>query len=227
MLRRIRYVLGCFWAVGALLACAIPALGEGAPTTAPVGQTGDLYIQRLTAPNGQLLYFASIEPESPVLERDLNGDGLADLAVATRMGASNIGHEFFLRSGDAYVPVKRLWSGEEAFFNFTCSPDGRYVATNADNGYAQFDNYLYAWSGTDLLALRRAVSQPKTEIQVTDGKLITTEYQDVLEIRVWAYNESGEGMENQLLYQTEVNLSDEEAYSVALDMVQSLMAFPQ
>lgn len=210
-----------------ILYSAVPALGESGPAAVLVGQTGDIYLHCLTADNGQQLYFASLQPEAPVLETDLNGDELMDLAVLTRMGASNRGQEFFLRSGDCYVPVRRLGSGEDAFYNYTRSEDGRYIATNASNGYAGalFDNALYTWSGTDLQLLRRAVSQPKVETQVTDNKLITTEYQDVLTIRVWDY---AQGIaQGNLLFQAEVNLYDEDALKAALTAANSLMAFPQ
>ena len=157
----------------------------------------------------------------------MNGDGLLDLAVNTRMGASNLGQEFFLRSGDAYVPVNRLGSGEEAFYNHVRSADGQYIATNSNNGMAGalFDNYLYTWSGTDLEVVRRAASQPKTEIQVVDSKLITTEYQNVVTIRVQDYSDGV--VSGDPIYEAEVNLYDEAALKAAYDAVQALMAFPR
>ena len=69
------------------------------------------------------------------------------------------------------------------------------------------------------------MSQPKVETQVTDNKLITTEYQYVLTIRVWDY---AQGIaQGNLLFQAEVNLYDEDALNAALTAVNSLMAFPQ
>lgn len=210
----------------ALWLWAAPALCQSAFTPIVVGQTDDMFLLCLTAENGQQLYYASIDPESSVLQTDLNGDGVADLAVTTRMGAANRGQEFFLRSGDFYVPVKRVGSGEDAFYNYTGSPDGRYIVTNTNNGYAGalFDDSLYTWSGTDLQLLRRAVSQPKVETEVVDNKLITTEYQDVLVIRVWDY---AQGItQGNLLFQAEVNLYDENTLRTTLSAVQVLMAFP-
>ena len=220
----LRHLLLC---CAALWLCMAPALGESVPEPVLVGKTGDLYILRLTPENGQELYFTSMEPESPVLQVDLNGDELLDLAVTTRMGASNLGQEFFLRSGDTYVPVNRLGSGEEAFYNYVCSADGQYIATNCSNGMAGalFDNWLYTWSGTDLQVIRRAVSQPKTEIQVVDNKLVTTEYQDVVTISVQDYSEGV--VSGDPIYKAEVNLYDEAALKAAYDAVQALMAFPQ
>ena len=118
-LRRLLLYCAAFWL------CMAPALGESVPEPVLVGKTGDLHSLRLTPENGQELYFTSMEPVSSVLRVDLNGDGLLDLAVNTRMGASNLGQEFFLRSGDAYVPVNRLGSGEEAFYNPVRSADGQ------------------------------------------------------------------------------------------------------
>lgn len=220
-LRRLLLYCAAFWL------CMAPALGESVPEPVLVGKTGDLHILRLTPENGQELYFTSMEPVSSVLRVDLNGDGLLDLAVTTRMGASNLGQEFFLRSGDAYVPVNRPGSGEEAFYNHVRSADGQYIATNSNNGMAGalFDNYLYTWSGTDLEVVRRAASQPKTEIQVVDSKLITTEYQNVVTIRVQDYSEGV--VSGDPIYQAEVNLYDEAALKAAYDAVQALMAFPQ
>ena len=99
------------------------------------------------------------------------------------------------------------------------------ITDNNGMAGALFDNYLYTWSGTDLEVVRRAASQPKTEIQVVDSKLITTEYQNVVTIRVQDYSDGV--VSGDPIYQAEVNLYDEAALKAAYDAVQALMAFPQ
>ena len=62
-----------------------------------VGQTGDgTFIHRHIAPNGQELYFVSLERDPRVLMEDVNFDGIDDVVVYTAVGASNFFTEFFV-----------------------------------------------------------------------------------------------------------------------------------
>ena len=211
-------------ALACLLAC--PALGESPLVPQAVGQTGDLTLMRLEAPNGQALYYASLAPESPyVAQRDLNGDGWMDLAVITRAGAANSGFEFFLWDGQAYTPVQRLMSAEEAFYNYTLLDGGRYLRTQCNNGFAGalFDAYLYAWEGADVRVMRRAVSELKTDMAVADDAIITTQYQNIALLRVWDYANYAQDGTPTLLYQQETDLTDPDAASAAYEAALALL----
>jgi len=182
-----RMIAGC---LAALLLCA--ALPAGAEI---VGRSGDEFIHRYIAPNGQEIYFTSWEEEPPLEFKDVNGDGAEDIVIVTAIGASNAVYAFWVWDGEQYA-----WAMENCpdygLYNYGLTEDGR-VVSRANNGYAGalFSAEIYGWDGPRLKLLRKMVSDNNAWLDMTEGMM--TEYTELerLRIRLWDYTGTASDLE--------------------------------
>ena len=129
-----------------------------------MGVSGDEFIWRFQADNGQNIYFTSREAEPFIQYQDINFDGIPDLTILTTRGASNSFYKLFVFSNNHYSPV-RLMGYEGDAVNFQLHPKEKLLSTYANNGYAGalFESTLYQWDGTDLYPVRKATSDEYKE----------------------------------------------------------------
>ena len=173
-----------------------------------VGQTGDgTFIHRHIAPNGQELYFVSLEREPHVLMEDVNFDGIDDVVVYTAVGASNFFTEFFVWDGEKYVTAQH--DCETGLCNYSLEHPG-YIVTYAQNGWAGalFERRIYQWEGTHLRLRRVMVSECDTETVFTDTGYTVTENQTVLHIQLKDYVQEEDELNQMLLWETRLNVEN-------------------
>ena len=173
-----------------------------------VGQTGDgTFIHRHIAPNGQELYFVSLEQEPMVLMEDVNFDGIDDVVAYTAVGASNFFTEFFVWDGEKYVTAQH--DSEMGLCNYSLEHPG-FVTTYAQNGWAGalFEERIYQWEGTALRLRRVMSSECDIETIFTDTGYTVTENQTVLHIRLTDYTQEDGESNQELLWETRLNVED-------------------
>lgn len=154
-----------------------------------VGCTNDdQYIQSVTAPNGQTLYFISLEKQPKIKMEDVNFDGLSDIVVFTALGASNHFCEFFVSDGEMYHYVKHPLYGE-GLCNYQLYPEKNLVMTQSNSGYAGalHEYWILRWEGRELTLMRRAHSRELTETEWLDDRRITTAYDQTLHVTIRDY----------------------------------------
>ncbi len=157
----------------------------GAASAEVVGRTGEGYIHRYTADNGQDIYFVSTS-EEPLVETgvDVNFDGHADLAVVTALGASNAFYEFYLWNNGTYEYAVRE---TDEIVNYTLM-DGKYLVSRSNDGQAGmlFHAQVCVWDG-NVLKLVRAMTSEEESIIDWEGRVMTqTMNLDRLHVTLWA-----------------------------------------
>lgn len=153
------------------LTLCLPPAGRGEI----VGRTQDTNIHRISAPNGQTLYFTSTMEEPFIEYADVNFDGVEDLTVVTILGASNAWYEFFIREGDTYV-----WAEHDMpLINYSLDERG-YVLSWGNNGMAGalFEAAILRWEGSRLATVRTMVSQEDAVWEWEENACVTTTYLD-------------------------------------------------
>ncbi|MBQ8136697.1 MAG: hypothetical protein IJ174_04610 [Clostridia bacterium] len=152
--------------LAALLIFALPCAGFAEV----VGRTGDSYIHRYTADNGQDVYFVSLEEEEMVKYDDVNFDGHPDLAVITALGVSNAFYEFYLWNGSEYAYAER-WTNDIVNYELV---DGKYLVSRSDDGSAGalFHTQICVWDGNILKTIRTMVSEEEMTID-WEGRIRT------------------------------------------------------
>ena len=179
-----------------------------------VGRSGDDYIHRWTAPNGQELYFVAVE-EPFIRMQDVNFDGVEDVVVTTFFGASNVDVAFFVWDGGAYVAVEH--PGMDRLINYELYPEAGVVATGSSEGMAGawHTKQLWRWQGTSLELVRSAESYPVETVRFEDDVLTVITDNSRVRLRVWDVLD--QATENgvtapALLMDVEFPLDDEEAF---------------
>lgn len=173
-----------------------------------VGQTTENeYIHRLTADNGQELYF--VGDEDPYLSyADVNFDGIDDAVILTRRGASNFVYQFFIFDGEQYVLCPLT------FTNYDLDAEHKIVRSYVNGGLAGgiHRETLYRFEGTEAVLLRWAVGEEK-EAWTFDGDGYTVRhYNHVLTLQVWEHDSDMDGI---LIFEQEVSTEDENALKEA------------
>lgn len=202
----------------ALMLLAAPACAE------VVGRAGNDYIHRWVAPNGQELYFVSMEEDPFVQMKDVNFDGVEDVVVITFRGAANFGVEFFVWDGGAYVPVEH--PGADRLVNYELYSELALVETGANDGLAGMlgDRQLWRWDGAKMTLVR---GEWRTEVETWsyDGDLTTiVKDNGYVHMCVWDYvnRVTLNGVTGPaLLLDTVVGIYDEEACLAAMDEADS------
>lgn len=172
-----------------------------------IGETFDGYfIYSWPAPNGQTLYFTGLEDPGIIME-DVNFDGHEDVVVTIIRGASNFFSEFFVWDDGSYVRAGNDGL-DYGLCNYHLYPEYGIVHSDANNGNAGalHEDVLFRWEGTELKAIRRAVSEEYSETtRFSDGNGYTTTYDfQNLRVRVWDY--SKDVYEGELIYDDVVSL---------------------
>ncbi|NLD83370.1 MAG: hypothetical protein GX637_04320 [Clostridiales bacterium] len=178
-----------------MFALSLPASAE------IVGRTQDEYIHRLSAPNGQEVYFTSTMEEPFIEYQDVNFDGEEDLAVVTALGASNAYYEFFVMTEGQYVPADHPY----ALINYTLDDRG-YVLSWGSNGMAGalFEAHLYRWDGTEMIPVRTLVSREVEETDWQEDHYTVTTYLDRFHVTLTeAEYEEGVLLDESVLWETE------------------------
>ena len=85
-----------------LLALTPSMAEENMETLQAVGVSGDEFIWRFQADNGQNIYFTSREAEPFIQYQDINFDGIPDLTILTTRGASNFFSKLFINENGTY-----------------------------------------------------------------------------------------------------------------------------
>jgi len=171
-----------------------------------VGETFDgYYIYSWTAPNGQTLYFSGREDPGIKME-DVNFDGHEDVVVCIIRGASNFFFQFFVWEDGQYAHVRNNGL-EYGVCNYHLYPEYGIVHSDINNGRAgaEHEDVLLRWEGSELHAIRRAVSEHATETtRFSDGTYTTIMDLQNLRIRVWDYTTNV--YEGELVYDTVISL---------------------
>jgi len=149
------------------------------------------HIMACEAPNGQTLYFTTIEKRPMIKMEDVNFDGVSDIVVFTAMGASNHFCEFFVFDGGEYRMAEH-YGAEHGLCNYSLMPEKKLVVTQANNGSAgaMHEHCIFRWEGNDLKLIRRAVSQELTETEWKADRYITTTHTQKLRVTVRDYTQS-------------------------------------
>lgn len=185
---------------------------EANERTIILGETAERdYIHQYIAPNGQSIYFVSMEEEPPITFRDVNFDGVTDIVVFVTMGASNFFTEFFVYDTAAGEYVRAEHRGiDYGLCNYQLYPEYGIVESQAVNGYAGalHEYCLFRWKGTDLELIRRAVSEELTETTFDADAYTHTTYKDILHMTVRDYQAGESG--GTLLWEQTITLEDTE-----------------
>lgn len=146
------------------------------------------YIMACDAPNGQRLFFTSIEKKPVIKMEDVNFDGVADIVVFTAMGASNHFCEFFV-CDDGQYRMAEHYGAENGLCNYALMPEKGLVVTQANNGSAGalHEECIFRWDGGNLRLIRRAVSEELTETDWQQDHYTTTTYTQRLRVTVRDY----------------------------------------
>lgn len=141
-----------------VLLCIVLPAAAGAEVVGTTGMYGDELIHRITAPNGQEIYFVSLESEPSITYADVNFDGAEDLVVLTSLGASNARFAFYIWDGAQYV--RATWTeGEDGGIpNYELFPESGLIQAQVNEGSAGLlhHKWLYRWEGTSLVCTRLA-----------------------------------------------------------------------
>ena len=159
-----------------------------------VGWTSDgAMIHRHIAPNGQEIFFTSIEEEPFIRTEDVNFDGQDDLVVLTVLGASNAYFEFFVWSGESYV-MARHPGQDYGLCNYTLDERG-YVVSHVSNGLAGalFEETIFAWEGTGLRPIRTMESAEYTTWELRENGFAQVTDAGALHVRLWDCRTEGDG----------------------------------
>lgn len=187
------------------LFCAQGALAE-TELLARTGMYNDLNVYRLTAPNGQQLYFTSYDEVEnyPIEMEDVNFDGTDDLVVAVALGATNSWHQFFIWNGSEYEHASWNCGDETGLPNLSLYPELGLVATYCNAGSAGLENrlHVYRWDGAQLLVVRWAVAA-------------SVEPETIL-LRVFEADYTGDEREDRVLFEQEYAVSDAKAAETLL-----------
>ena len=162
-----------------------------ADDTRIVGRTSDgQYIQCCTAPNGDALYFTTLEKTPRIKMEDVNFDGVADIVVFTVLGASNHFCEFFVYDNGHYRMAEHPGI-DYGLCNYGLVPEKKLVCSDANNGYAGalHEDCIFRWEGTKLKLIRRAVSDQLTETEWQQDSWATTTYNDKLSVTIRDYTQ--------------------------------------
>lgn len=191
---------------------------------AVLGTTADgRFIHCCTMPGGQTFCFTAAEEAPLIALQDVNFDGMTDAVAYVCLGASNFYTELFVYDPgeDAYVRAEHPGIDYD-LCNIELYPEYGMVASRANNGdaCALFEDCLFRWEGTNLVLVRRAVSEELTETTLTDGVLTTTWWTDVLRVRVWDDMTGDSG--GTLTYDATFLLEDA-VYSVLLTEVEAAL----
>ncbi|MBQ8555625.1 MAG: hypothetical protein IJ438_07105 [Clostridia bacterium] len=178
--------------------------------TTILGTTADRdYIHRYTAPGGEEIYLTALEEEPPIVFRDVNFDGMADIVVFVSLGASNFFAEFFVydKASDTYVRAEHPGI-DYGICNYGLDPELGIVHSGANNGYAGalHEDCLFRWEGNELVLIRRAVSEEWTERSFEAGIHTQVTHSDVLHITVRDYQADEYG--GTLIFEAMVSTED-------------------
>lgn len=171
-----------------------------------VGMAADgMWIQQLQAPNGQLLYFTSMEEEPVTSCEDVNFDGVPDIVVTIAAGASNCFNEFFVWDGTQYTAVR--YPGGGGLPNYRLDPQRQLLCTYANNGYAGAlsERCIYRWEGSTLRLVRRALADNLAVTEFRDDAMVTTIYSEMLQVTVWAHTA---GVDETILLEQVVHMDE-------------------
>jgi len=163
------------------------------------------YIMACDAPNGQRLYFTSIEKKPVIKMEDVNFDGVADIVVFTAMGASNHFCEFFVCDDGQYRMAEHD-GAEHGLCNYHLMPEKGLVVTQANNGSAGalHDHCIFRWDGGNLRLIRRAVSKELTETDWQQDRYTTITYLQKLRVTIRDY--TGDEYEGKVIWEEIVEL---------------------
>ena len=192
----------------AALLCLLSAQGALAETEllARTGMYNDLNVYRLTAPNGQQLYFTSYDEAEnyPVEFTDVNFDGADDLVVTVALGATNSWQQFFIWNGSEYEHASWNCGDETGLPNLSLFPEQGLILTYCNSGSAGLENalHLYRWDGAQLLVVRYA-STAATE----SGAIL---------LRVFEVDYADGEREDRLLFEQEYPVADSQAAETLL-----------
>lgn len=184
-----------------LLAGCLAAGGACAEVIGTTGMYNDTNICRYDAPNGQKIYYVNrmqeTSPAQPKME-DVNFDGAEDIVLPTVQGAANAWYEFWVWNGTEYVRAGWNAGEDTGLPNYELYPEEKLVVCGSSDGWAGALHHkvIYRWNGTNLEAVRYAVSEDATFTDGTRG----------VYIRVAEPN--GTGLDN-VLY--EATLTEEQA----------------
>lgn len=151
------------------------------------------HIMACSAPNGQTLYFTTIEKNPHLKMEDVNFDGVSDIVVFTSMGASNHFCEFFVFD-DVHREYRmaEYYGAENGLPNYQLLPEKGLVTTHANNGSAGalHEKCIFRWDGNDLKLIRKALSEELTETDFQQDRFVTTTYTQKLHVTVRDYTTS-------------------------------------
>ncbi len=156
-----RLLLSLCLALSLVLSCAVAEEVIEPPVPETVGFTPDGgLIRRFETAEGEQLYYLSYSEDAGVIVDDVNFDGQDDLVALTRMGASNAGYEFFIRTEDGYALAMRSTT-EEALYNYELDEEKQLVISSLNIGWAGAltTETAYRWEGNQMKCLRAAVSE--------------------------------------------------------------------
>lgn len=176
-----------------------------------VGRTSDgRHIHAYQAENGQTLYFSAMEEELNLLYEDVNFDGHTDLVFFTSMGASNAYCEFFVWTDGQYVMAEHP-GFDHGLCNYRLHPEkGRnMVSTHANNGSAgaEHEDCVFRWEGMQLVPIRRAVGELRTERVSSMETTTLTTWHNQLHITIWDYTD--DRYEGTVIYEKTADLNEE------------------
>lgn len=140
-----------------MLCIMLPAIA-GAEVVGTAGMMGEELIHRVIAPNGQEIYFVSLEREPFLTYTDVNFDGMDDLVVCTAQGANNGWFVFYLWDGERYVRATWNEGQGRGLPNYRLFPESGLVEAEVSEGSAGLlhHKWLYRWEGTSLICTRLA-----------------------------------------------------------------------
>lgn len=146
---------------------------------------------RMTAPNGQDIYFVSSFLKPIVEEMDVNFDGIQDLVVMVDPGGTNVIYRLFIWQDGKYVPVND--GDERGLYNLRLYPKQKLVGINAVSGEAGalHEETLLKWEGNRLIRVRRAVCFHKEEVNFSDNVVTQSTWYNIFHARVYRYDQDG------------------------------------
>ena len=157
-----------------------------------VGVSGDEFIWRFQEDNGQIIYFTSREADPFIQYQDINFDGIDDLVFLTATGAGNTYYTFFVNLNGKYERVFLMGHENDAACNFQLHPDQQLLSVSVHHGAAGAlcEKVLFRWAGTNLLPVRRMVSEEYTETTHDEQTTTTVTHHDQVHVSFYHFEES-------------------------------------
>lgn len=176
-----------------LLLLTCPAFADDTPSPFDIaGLSGTDFIVSYAADNGQVLYFTSMYHHPAELPQDINFDGIDDLVFLTATGAGNTYYTFFVNLNGKYERVFLMGHENDAACNFQLYPDQQLLSVSVSHGAAGAlcEKVLFRWAGTNLLPVRRMVSEEYTETTHDEQTTTTVTHHDQVHVSFCRFEES-------------------------------------